>query len=215
MMVNTLDWDIPIPGASTAARTSAVELLLALSANRIEAGDVQVRTWRALEQDPFARLDPERGRFRSYLLTTLQHELVKGHEKRTALKRGGAMVTLALDALDAERDLPALPDDPARAFDRQWALAVMERAAARLAAELEGRRPGSAAGVLRFFSLDEAPSYAEAAAGSGLTPVQFKAALHRARQRFRALVREELSDTVSSREEAEGEMRTLFDALRG
>jgi hypothetical protein len=55
MMVNTLDWDIPIPGASTAARTSAVELLLALSANRIEAGDVQVRTWRALEQDPFAK----------------------------------------------------------------------------------------------------------------------------------------------------------------
>lgn len=169
---------------------------------------------RLLDGAAFERLEPARGRFRSYLLKALQNDLVKGHERRTAQKRGGGVPVVALDALDAERDLPALPADPDRAFDRQWALGVMERAAARLAAELGGgAREGQAAAVLRFFSLDEAPSYAEAAAACGTTPVRFKAALYRARQRFRALVLEELGDTVDSAEEAASEMRALFAAL--
>jgi RNA polymerase sigma-70 factor (ECF subfamily) len=170
---------------------------------------------RLLEFDAWDRLDPARGRFRSYLLTALQHHLAAGYDKERALKRGGGKV-LPLDALDAERDLPALPDDPARAFDRQWALGVMERAAARLAREYEsGRRKAPAGVVLRFFSLDEAPSYAEAAAASGMTPAQFKAALHRARERFRQILREEVGDTLDDAGETEDEMRALMDALRG
>ena len=170
---------------------------------------------RLIEGQAFERLDPARGRFRSYLLAALQNDLIKAHEKRTALKRGGGAPVVPLDALDAERDLPALPSDPDRAFLRQWALGVMERAAARLAAEFEdGRRRGDAAAVLRFFSLEEAPSYAEAAAACGMSPVRFKAALHRARRRFRALVLEELGDTVGSADDAADEMHTLFAALQ-
>ena len=170
---------------------------------------------RLLEHDAWERLDPGRGRFRSYLLTALEHHLVSGHEKETALKRGGGKV-VPLDTLDAERDLPALPEDPGRAFDRQWALGVMQRACARLAQEYEsGRRRGSPDVVLRFFSLEEAPSYADAAASSGMTPAQFKAALHRARERFREILREEVGDTVDGPQAAEDEMRTLMEALRG
>jgi DNA-directed RNA polymerase specialized sigma24 family protein len=171
---------------------------------------------RLIEGEALQRLDPARGRFRSYLLTALQNDMIKGHEKRTAKKRGGGAPVVPLDALDAERDLPALPADPDRAFDRQWALGVMERAGARLAAEFaDGRRQGNAEAVLRFFSLDEAPSYAEAAASCGMTPVRFKAALHRARVRFRTLVLEELRETVGSADDAAGEMRALFAALQG
>jgi RNA polymerase sigma factor (sigma-70 family) len=170
---------------------------------------------RLLEHDAWERLDPDRGRFRSYLLTALEHHLVTGYHKETAQKRGGGKV-VPLDTLDAERDLPALPEDPGRAFDRQWALGVMERAASRLAGEYEsGRRKGSAGVVLRFFSLDEAPSYEEAAALSGMTSAQFKASLHRARERFREILREEVGDTVDGDGAAEDEMRALLDALRG
>ena len=168
-----------------------------------------------LEHDALERLDPLRGRFRSYLLTSLEHHLIKLHERGTALKRGGGLRVVSLDTLDAERDLPAIPDDPGRAFDRAWALSIMARASARLAREYEqGRRKGSAAAVLRFFALQEAPSHAEAARECGMTPTQFKAALHRARERFREILREEVAETVEDEEAVEGELRALFEALR-
>ena len=176
---------------------------------------VQALFLHLLEHDALRRADPARGRFRSWLLTAVQHDLIKLHERETALKRGGGTTVIALETLDAERDLPALPDDPGRAFDRQWALGVMQRAATRLAGEYEdGRRKGSAEAVLRFFSLEEAPTYAEAAAACGMTPTQFKAALHRARERYREILREEVAETVDGPEEVEGELRALFDAVR-
>jgi RNA polymerase sigma-70 factor (ECF subfamily) len=168
-----------------------------------------------LEHDALGRADPARGRFRTWLLTAVQRDLITLHEKETALKRGGGAVVVPLEALDAERDLPALPEDPGRAFDRQWALGLMQSAARRLGREFEdGRRKGSAQAVLRFFSLDEAPTYAEAASDCGMSVAQFKAALHRARERFREILREEVADTVDGPDEVEGELRALFDALR-
>jgi hypothetical protein len=138
---------------------------------------------------------------------------VSGYEKEQALKRGGGKV-VPLDTLDAERDLPALPEDPGRAFDRQWALGVMQRAAARLAQEYEsGRRKGSAGVVLRFFSLDEAPSYADAAAASGMTPAQFKAALHRAREASARSCARRWATRWTGRERPKT-MRALLEALR-
>jgi RNA polymerase sigma-70 factor (ECF subfamily) len=67
--------------------------------------------------------------------------------------------------------------------------------------------------MLRFFRLDGAPSHAQAAAECGMTPSQFKAALHRARERFRALLREEVADTVPTAEDGADELRSLFRAL--
>jgi RNA polymerase sigma-70 factor (ECF subfamily) len=168
---------------------------------------------RLLERDAVARVDPARGRFRSYLLAALEHHLVNLHERETALKRGGAERVVPLETLDLEEDLPSAPEDPTRAFDREWALSVMERALGRLEREyVEGRRRG-AASVLRFFRLDAAPSHAEAAADCGMTPAQFKAALHRARTRFREILREEVSDTVGTEADGSDELRALFEAL--
>jgi RNA polymerase sigma factor (sigma-70 family) len=169
---------------------------------------------RLLEQDAIGRLDPERGRFRSYLLTSVENYLVNLHERDSALKRGGGDKVVSLETVDVERDLPSAPEDPGRAFDREWALAVMERSVARLEGEYrDGRRKGSPAALLRFFRLDEAPSYTQAAADCGMTPSQFKAALHRARERFREILREEVADTVSGDADGAGELRALFEAL--
>jgi RNA polymerase sigma factor (sigma-70 family) len=167
-----------------------------------------------MERDVLLRVDPARGRFRSYLLTSVENYLVNEHERASAVKRGGRVRIVPLDTLVAERELPAAPDDPGRAFDREWATGIMERALARLQAEYaSGRRKGPAEVFLSFFRLQEAPSYAEAAAACGLTTVQFKAALHRARARFREILHEEIGPTVAADADTEAEMQTLLQAL--
>jgi RNA polymerase sigma factor (sigma-70 family) len=170
-----------------------------------------------LERDFLPRLDPVRGRFRSYLLTALDHYLAHQRERESAQKRGGGMRLVPIDLALAERELEAAPAEAQVAYEREWALGVMERALERLRQEYDqGRRQGPAEIFLRFFSLESAepvPSYAEAAARVGLTASQFKAALHRARQRFRELLREEVGGTLQDASQADGEIGELVRAL--
>jgi RNA polymerase sigma factor (sigma-70 family) len=167
-----------------------------------------------LERDFLPRLDPSRGRFRSYLLTSLDHYLANQHERETAQKRGGGVRLVPIDLALAERELAAAPAEAATAYEREWALGIMERALRRLRADYEtGRRQGRADVFLRFFSFEPAPSYAEAAAQAGLTVSQFKAALHRARERFRELLREEVGGTLQDEAEADREIGDLVRAL--
>jgi RNA polymerase sigma-70 factor (ECF subfamily) len=167
-----------------------------------------------LEKDMLPRADPARGKFRSYLLASLENYLVNQHARDHAVKRGGRAKIVALDTGVAERDLPAVPDDPGRAFDREWAAAVLERALVRLSREYEeGRRKGPADAFLGFFGMDDAPSYAEGAARCGMTVTQFKAALHRSRERFREILREEVATTVDG--DADAEVRAVLAAFAG
>jgi hypothetical protein len=127
-------------------------------------------------------------------------------ERETALKRGGGYRLVPLDLVLAERELPAAPEPAEEAFEREWALGLMDRALERLRAEYEdGPRKGRAEVVLRFFALAEAPTYTEAAAACGMTVPQWKATLHRARARFREILREEVAATVE--DDGEGEDR--------
>jgi RNA polymerase sigma-70 factor (ECF subfamily) len=167
-----------------------------------------------LQRDFLGRLDPARGRLRSFLLRSVEHYLVNQHERDTAQKRGGGQRLVPLDLALAEEQLPAAPEPAADAFDREWALGTMERALARLRAEYEdGTRKGRADVVLRSFSLDAAPTYAEAARACGMTVPQFKAALHRARGRFRQILHEEVSGTVDDDADREREIGELLRAL--
>jgi DNA-directed RNA polymerase specialized sigma24 family protein len=167
-----------------------------------------------LEHDFPDRLDPARGRLRSYLLTGLERFLVTLHERESAQKRGGDLRLVSLDLLSAERDLPGAPDAAVAAFEREWALTTMERALTRLRQEYtDGRRQGPSEPFLRFFGPDDAPPYAEAAADAGLTVPQFKAALHRARARYRELLREEVAGTLGSEAEPDEEIAALLGAL--
>ena len=165
-----------------------------------------------LERDFLARLDPERGRFRSYLRTALSNYLVNQHEREAAQKRGGGMAALDFDAL--ENRLASGPTVAEAAFDREWAVGVMARALDELHREFDsGARRGPFEVVVRFFQSDETPSYAAVAAEHGMTIPQLKAFLHRARVRFRELVRQAVADTVSDPGEVEAEIADLLRAL--
>jgi RNA polymerase sigma-70 factor (ECF subfamily) len=168
-----------------------------------------------LEGDFFARPDPDRGRFRSYLRATAAHYLVNQHAYATARKRGGGVKTLPLDLAAVEGELAAHPTPAEDAYEREWALGVMERCLERLRAEFDsGVRRGPFAAVLRYFSAGERPSYEATAREHGLTVSQLKATLHRARRRFRELVRLEVAQTLDDPTETDGELTTLLRALR-
>ncbi len=173
-----------------------------------------------LTQELFAELagrpldvGAERGRFRSWLKACAVHHHLRWLESGRALKRGGAAKLLAMDTAILETVAAAAPD-PAAAFDRAWAQAVMERALARLRGEYErGERSGGFALLERFFGAGEAPNYREAAAGAGMSLPQLKAFVHRGRVRFRELVAEEVRDSVGSAADGAAEVDALFAAL--
>ncbi len=167
-----------------------------------------------LERDFLGRLDPAKGRLRGYLRTAVDHYLANLHEQETAQKRGGAVKTVALDFDLAERDLATAPDAADAAYDREWAHAVMQRAMDALRREFsDGKRKGSFDMVLRFFNPDP-PEYVVAAKECGMTVVQFKAFLHRARTRYRELLKEEVAHTLAAAGEAEAEIAELLKTLK-
>jgi RNA polymerase sigma-70 factor (ECF subfamily) len=166
-----------------------------------------------LDRDFLARLDPGKGRLRAYLRASLDHYLINEHEREAAQKRGGGARIFSLDIDVAERELGGGADEPGAAFDRAWAVGVMDRALGRLRQEFEtGRRAGPFELVRAFFGFGPAPSYEEAARAHGMSLPQLKAFLHRSRERFRELVREEVAHTVDG-DEAESEITQLLRAL--
>ncbi|MBI3724824.1 sigma-70 family RNA polymerase sigma factor [bacterium] len=175
-----------------------------------------------LEGDFLERLDPGKGSFRAYLRMALDHHLANQREAQAALKRGGGARTVSLDFDVAETQLASALEEPASAYDHEWALGVMERALGKLEREHdEGARKGRFETVRRFFATSPEenpgapPSYSEAAAACGLGVPAFKALLHRTRARFRRLVREEIAETVSPGSgDIEAEISHLLEALR-
>jgi DNA-directed RNA polymerase specialized sigma24 family protein len=183
---------------------------------RAEAEDaVQGFAVRLLERNFLGRLDPERGRLRGYLKTALNHHLANLREGAAAEKRGGAVQLVPLDFDAAEQ---ALGDDPLlaadEAYQRSWAQSVFARALQRLRVEFEsGSRRGPFELLARYFQGESSDSYAEIASAHGMTVPQLKSFLHRARVKFRELVRQEVADTVADAGEIDGELETLVRSL--
>jgi RNA polymerase sigma-70 factor (ECF subfamily) len=166
-----------------------------------------------LQRDFLQRLDPERGRFRGYLRASLDHFLVNEHERQSAEKRGGDARAISLDIDVAERQLGSAAAAADAAYDREWAVGLLERAFARLGKECEESRRPALAAALRFFQPGEPPSYAQAAAEAGLGESAFKAFLHRTRARFRTVLRDEVAHTVPDPADIDAEIEHLFRAL--
>ena len=173
---------------------------------------------RLLETEYFSRAQPGRGRFRSFLLGSLDHFLANQFDRRCALKRGGGHVPVSLDLQDAEgRYLlePADPASPADAFDRRWALALLDHALGRLRGELEAAGKSRQFETLKPFLSHETPAgaYEPLAAELGLTVGAVRMAVSRLRERFGELVRAQVADTVSSEPEIGEEMRYLIELV--
>ena len=174
---------------------------------------------RLLEREDFARADPARGRFRAYLLTALKHFLINEGERERAEKRGGGRKVLPLEfgAHDAETRFslePATLDAPDRAFDRAWALIVLQRALDRLGNEQRAAGKSDEWQKLHphLTTAEDAAPYSTLAAELGRTENAIKITVHRLRKRYGELLREEIADTLNT-DDVDAELATLFDAL--
>jgi RNA polymerase sigma factor (sigma-70 family) len=180
-------------------------------------------------QDLFLRLqqkaqlssvEPEKGRFRSYLLAAVNHLLANEWHKIRRQKRGGGQVPLSLEDLQAEQRYnlePATTETPEGLFDRRWALALLEQVMLRLEEEWRAVDKTEAFEAMRgFLSGDQdAPAYAETGVRLGMSEGAARVAVHRLRQRYRDLLRDEIAQTVASTGDVEDELRHLLSALRG
>jgi RNA polymerase sigma-70 factor (ECF subfamily) len=173
-----------------------------------------------LSTNLLAAADPQRGRFRTFLLAAVTHFLANERRRGAALKRGGPEPALSLDFQDGERRYlrePAHDATPERIFARRWALTVLERGMARLRDEYEaaGKRPLFEALKSRLGpgEDDSQTPYAELGASLGLSEGAVKVAVHRLRKRCRELIRDEIAATVATPTEIDEELRVLFAAL--
>jgi RNA polymerase sigma-70 factor (ECF subfamily) len=182
-----------------------------------EAEDLTQAFFAKLLEKHYVRdADPERGRFRSFLLAAVTHFLSNERDRETALKRGGGRAVVSLDAEDAEgryRLEPSHDMTPERVFRRRWALMLLERAVARLREEAE--RAGQAERFERLTACltGDAVPHAEVAAALGMSEGAVKVAVHRLRRRYRELLRAEIADTVADPAAVDDELRELFAAL--
>ena len=175
---------------------------------------------RLLKGNVFATVSPEKGRFRTFMLAALKHFLINEWKRGNTLKRGGGVPVVDLDGLDpAVRDAcePHSSDNPELAFDRRWALTLLQKVRERMRREYEAAGQIGRHEALKGYLLDgtEPGSYADTAAGTGLAESAVKSAVYKIRQRFGELLRAEISRTVETEEEVDDELRHLIQALRG
>jgi RNA polymerase sigma factor (sigma-70 family) len=173
---------------------------------------------RLLEKRLVALADPERGRFRTFLLTALKHFLANEWEKAHAVRRGGRCTFLSLEQEQAaERFLAEPADDvsPEKAYEQRWAAALLEAVLQHLRQEAEAGNRAMLFEKLKDYLWGEAgaATYASIASELGLSETAVKVAAHRLRQRFREVLRAEIARTVSREEEIDDELRHLFSIV--
>jgi RNA polymerase sigma-70 factor (ECF subfamily) len=172
-----------------------------------------------LERRDLDAVRKEKGRLRSYLLTSVKHFLASEQRRAMAVKRGKGQRVVPLEGLSAIERAEVEPADPLsadRLYERRWALTLMEQVLLRLKDEY--RTTGNAAlfDWLKQLLPDEpgAPSRAEIAARLDMTGNALRQALHRFRHRYQLLLREEIGHTVAVASDIEDELRHLIAVLR-
>jgi len=175
-----------------------------------------------IEKGDLASVDPEKGRFRSFLMAGCAHYLANQFDRDRALKRGGGRALVPIDGLTAEgryRLEPAHELTAERLFEQRWALALLDLVVCRLEAEMAEAGKARQFEALRptLLGWAERVPYADVAAVLGLSEDAARAAAQRLRRRYRQIVREEIARTLDEPSEAriDEEMQALFAALRG
>jgi RNA polymerase sigma-70 factor (ECF subfamily) len=174
---------------------------------------------RLLERNAVAGVAPEKGRFRSFLLASMNHFLADEWDKARAQKRGGGKV-ISLDLQSAETRLGEIPVEnftPEKAFEQRWAITLLEQVYQRLEKEYGAEGKATLFDALRttLAGTSRTAPYAELARKLDMSEGAVKVAVHRLRQRYRGLLRDTIADTVSGPDEVEDELRYLFRTLAG
>ena len=168
-----------------------------------------------LQKNGLRLADRDRGRFRAFLLGSLKHYMANEWKRDHRLKRGGFHIHLSIDWKGAETGLSLEPADdrsPDKLYDRDWAMAMLDKVLDDMAAEegpdLEFAR------WKPFLSLSSSHlAYTEIAAEFGMTEGAARVAVHRLRKRYRQRLREEIGRTLAGDHLVEDEMQSLFAAL--
>ena len=173
---------------------------------------------RVLEKHAIRLADPARGRFRSFLLSSLQHFTANARDREQAQKRGGGVPMLSLEFEHAEDRLrlePSTGETPERVFDRTWAFTLLDRVIARLRADASQAHKLPQFEALTPYLTGDEPhlSYAQTGLELGLSEGAVKVAVHRLRRSFRDMVRDEIAQTVSSPTDVDDELRHLWSAV--
>jgi RNA polymerase sigma-70 factor (ECF subfamily) len=171
-----------------------------------------------LERELLKRADPERGRFRTFLLASFQNFMAHEWQRQRAAKRGGGRAPLSLDFAWAESRLaadPAVYGTPEREFERLWALQLLDATLDAVRLQYESRGQGRVFAALRPFLLGEQGDARlnQAAEKIGISETAAKVGLHRLRLRYRDALRAEICATLSDASEADDEVRRLFAAF--
>ncbi|HEY1790362.1 MAG TPA: sigma-70 family RNA polymerase sigma factor [Verrucomicrobiae bacterium] len=175
---------------------------------------------RLLEQHSLANVNPDLGRFRSFLLGALNHFLIDEWKKARTQRRGSGRQILSLDWAAAEQRFDMEPVDnatPDKAFDRNWATALLEEVLNQLEEEYqrEGKLEMFQALKQTLTGARESLPYAGLAERLGMADGALRVAVHRLRKRYRALLEAEIANTVSSRDEVKHEMTYLLQTIAG
>ena len=173
---------------------------------------------RLLEKNYIGQADRKKGRFRSFLLASLNHFLCNECDKKKALKRGGDRTIISMDDESAEARFqmePASTLPPDEEFEKQWAVSLLEQTMIRL--QTEQRNSGKEAlytALKPYLSAKPEHGEYERMAGSlGMSANAIGVAVKRLRARYRALIKEEVANTVSDPNAVEEEMTHILTAL--
>jgi RNA polymerase sigma factor (sigma-70 family) len=173
-----------------------------------------------LDHKALAQVDPLKGKFRSFLLASIQNYLSKEADRARCLKRGGEMQFVPLDAKNAEDLYRLEPTDyvtPEKLFDARWALTLLDKAMSLLCAEYAGQGKMATLETLKPFlhpiNTEKLPSYEQVADQLEVSVGTVKMLIHRLRKRYTTLLRAEVARTVSDPGEIDEEIHALCDAL--
>lgn len=172
-----------------------------------------------LEKNYVAAADPSRGRFRSFLLASVQHFLLNAWDRKRARKRGGGVWHESLDIAPEEGFLryePPVHETPETLFERRWAVGLVQRVIERLRAEqARADKLGTFDLLLPLMCAErQEESYAEVAATLKSTPGAVRVAVHRLRRRLRSLLIAEIAETVSAPSDIDEELSYLMAVLQ-
>jgi len=173
---------------------------------------------RLIGKNDLASVDRNRGSFRSFLLAAINHLLANEWDKARTLKRGGDRQIISLDAEEAEGRFVQDPlghDSAENAFDRRWALTLLDRALAQLREEFvaDGKLPQFDELKVFLSNVAGEGDYAALSEPLGMEAGGVAVAVHRLRVRYREIVRAEIAQTVATESELKAEMSHLFASL--
>ena len=171
-----------------------------------------------LEKDRLGSLVQDKGKFRSFLLCTLNHFSVDQWKKKNAAKRGGNRTHLSLDMSTAESRFHLEPVDtstPEQLFEINWAVTLLNTVFEQLQQEYQAKGQSDLFETLKFCITGQrsALPYTQLAEKLNLSEANIKVTIHRLRKRYRELLRQQVAHTVATPKEVEEELRSLFQVL--